>query len=188
MNLSVESLAGEVWRPIAGYEGLYEASSFGRIKSLPRSWLGNFGVRASKTKILKQSEQSGGYLNVSLSKDNKAKTYTVHKLVAIAFHGEGGDRRAVRHLDGNTKNNQPCNLQWGTYSENEADKALHGTAPIGEKNPFAKLTEATVREIRSRIANGEGVRTVADSFGISKVHASQIAAGKRWGHIPMEAM
>ena len=72
----------EVWKPIKGYEGLYEVSNIGRVRSL-RNNHGNY-----REKILKQQDNGDGYLQVTLYKDGKAKHFTVHRLVAMAFCGE----------------------------------------------------------------------------------------------------
>lgn len=72
----------EVWKPIKGYEGLYEVSNMGRVRSL-RNNHGNY-----REKILKQQDNGDGYLQVTLYKDGKAKHFTVHRLVAMAFCGE----------------------------------------------------------------------------------------------------
>ena len=103
----------EIWKPIKGYEGLYEVSNFGRIKSL------NYN-RTGKGKILKQKQCMNGYKSVTLYKDGKRKIILVHRLVAQAFleipeelrHLEGTRYLQVNHKDENPQNNIVTNLEW----------------------------------------------------------------------------
>ena len=92
----------EIWKPIKGYEGLYEVSNFGRIKSL------KFG----KERIIKGSKDKYGYLQVGLSKNNKSKTFKVHRLVAEAFIDNTDNLPQVNHKDENPSNNVVSNLEW----------------------------------------------------------------------------
>ena len=100
----------EIWKPIKGYEGLYEVSNFGRIKSL------KFG----KERILKGSKDKYGYLQVVLSKNNKSKTFKVHRLVSEAFIPNPDNLPQVNHKDENPSNNNVNNLEWcdKTYNNN----------------------------------------------------------------------
>lgn len=99
----------EEWKPINGFEGLYEISSYGKVKS--------FKVYPSG-KILKPSPDSGGYLRLSLMRAGKNKYVTVHRLVAEAFLPKVDGKTCVNHIDGNKANNRLDNLEWCTYSEN----------------------------------------------------------------------
>ena len=95
----------EIWKDVVGYEGLYKISNTGRVKSVKRD------------KILKEQLNERGYLRVSLSKNNKQKIYSVHRLVMITFIGyEEG--KQVNHIDGDKTNNRLDNLEWTTQSEN----------------------------------------------------------------------
>lgn len=96
--------SNEVWKDIAGYEGLYQVSNLGRVK------------RDGRIKTL--SVDRGGYLYVWLSKHSKMKCLKVHRLVADAFIENPNGKRTVNHIDGNKKNNQVDNLEWATHSEN----------------------------------------------------------------------
>lgn len=101
---------GERWRPIRGYKG-YEASSLGRVRSVPRTL--RDGRRAGGV-VLKQQPDRDGYLTVMLGR----KRVRVNVAVQLAFAGPA----EVRHLDGDQENNRPENLVWGSRVENERDK------------------------------------------------------------------
>lgn len=100
----------EEWRDIAGYEGKYQVSNLGRVKSL------NYR-RAGKAKILKTLER-GGYLRVALYKNGKNDRLTVHRLVASAFIPNQDNLPFVNHKDENKKNNRADNLEWCTAKYN----------------------------------------------------------------------
>lgn len=99
----------EEWRPINGFEGLYEISSYGRVKSFKSHPSG---------KILKPNLDSNGYPKISLSKKGAKKDTTVHRLVAEAYLPRADGKTCVNHIDGNKANNRLDNLEWCTYSEN----------------------------------------------------------------------
>ena len=114
-------MANEIWKDIEGYEGLYQVSNFGNVKSLAR--IVHSKKRSDykiKEKILKQSDTTTGYKKVELHKDNeKRKSFKVHRLVAQAFIPNPENKREVNHIDGNKHNNNVNNLEWVTSSENK---------------------------------------------------------------------
>lgn len=103
----------ENWRPVRGYEGLYEISDKGRVRSLPRN-----GTVLRK-RILKPHLLKSGYWQVELSMDNKMHGYRVHRLVAAAFIPNPENKLQVNHIDGDKENNCVENLEWVTRSENQ---------------------------------------------------------------------
>lgn len=109
----------EQWKPIRGYEGLYEVSDQGRVRSLDRVLRGSFGTtEVHRGKIRKLSLRSN-YLFVGLHKDGVATSYDVHRLVADAFvMGKTKDRNDVNHKNLNKLDNRAVNLEWVTKSEN----------------------------------------------------------------------
>jgi hypothetical protein len=124
-----------------------------------------------------------GYLSVKLSRDGDCYTWFVHRLVTAAFLGPLPDDMETRHLNGDWLDNRLVNLIYGTSLENSADAVQHGTSRYGINNPFVKLTDADVTEIRRRRATGELQRTIAASFGVSQGNISVIVNGKRWRHL-----
>ncbi len=114
----------EEWRAIKGYEGYYEVSNKGRIKSLDRVVSHPLGERKIKGRIMKQSYQVAGYLKVKLSRDGIDKTYLIHTLVAVAFlnHTPDGHTLVVNHIDGVKTNNTPSNLEITTHRDNISNK------------------------------------------------------------------
>ena len=107
----------EVWKDIQGYEGLYQVSNMGRVKSLERTvWNGRSYYKAPE-RILKAGK-ARGYLRVMLCKDGKGKWYPVHRLVAIAFIPNPDNLPEVNHKDENKQNNCVENLEWCTRQYN----------------------------------------------------------------------
>ncbi|MDP3939854.1 MAG: NUMOD4 domain-containing protein, partial [Deltaproteobacteria bacterium] len=139
----------EEWRAVVGYEGLYEASSRGSIRSLPRRtphYLGGTVVRGGK--LLKGCLQNG-YRQVSLSKQGKTHTYHVHTLVARAFLGVRPVGMLVCHRDGKKPNNNKANLRYAYPQGNSDDMKAHGTVLRGERHGYAKMTDRRVRRLRA---------------------------------------
>ena len=101
----------EVWKPIKDYEGLYEVSNLGRVKTLNYRGTG-------KGKILKNIECSNGYLTVGLTKNGKRKLFTVHRLVAEAFIPNPEGKPCIDHINTIKNDNRIENLRWVTHEEN----------------------------------------------------------------------
>lgn len=114
-----------MWKDIKGYEGLYQVSNRGEVKSL------NYN-HTRKEKILSSNNRGGGYLCVRLCKKGRVKTLGIHRLVMVAFIKNSENKRTVNHKDGNPSNNNVENLEWATYSEN----SLHAYNELGMKAPI----------------------------------------------------
>lgn len=124
----MENLKREEWRPVPGYEGYYEVSSLGRVKSLEREIPHpTSGVIRIKEKIRTAiPEKQFGYLYLSLHKGGERERFAVHYLVLRAFVGPRPEGMQACHNDGNNTNNRVENLRWGTPKENVADIKRHG--------------------------------------------------------------
>lgn len=125
----------EEWRPIKGYEGLYEVSSFGRVKSLDRYVKGRYGnYRLQKGKLLNPGLSSNGYLQVDLCLNGKVKKYSVHRLVAQTFIPNSDGLPQINHKDEDKINNRVDNLEWCDSKYNLS----YGTARIRSKKTRIK--------------------------------------------------
>ena len=119
---------GERWKPVKGHEGIYEASSHGRIRSVDRTVTYSDGrVCRRKGKVLSVRLDKYGYQIVGLCNQGKCQTRTVHSLVAEAFIGPRPEGMEVCHNDGDRTNNHLDNLRYGTSSDNNLDQLRHGT-------------------------------------------------------------
>lgn len=115
----------EIWKDIVGYEGLYQVSNLGRVKSLPRF---DRKGRFHSEKIKSQVNNGNGYMIVNLKHNGKQQMRTVHRLVAEHFISNDLELPEVNHIDGNKSNNIVTNLEWCTRSENvkhAVDNGLH---------------------------------------------------------------
>lgn len=116
----------EIWKDIEGYEGLYQISNLGRVKSLERTIHAvNRDFHHSEI-IRKPSEYRGGYLQVPLSKNKVRKMAKIHRLVAEAFIPNPDNKPQVNHIDSNRKNNRLDNLEWVTPKENAVHSCVYG--------------------------------------------------------------
>lgn len=117
----------EVWRPIEGYEGIYEVSSYGRVRSMERDvsfYINGTLVTHPKPSVIRKTKmERKGYLRLNLCKDGVKKFYSVHRLVAKAFIPNPHNLPQVNHKDENKLNNHVDNLEWCTCEEN----AKYGT-------------------------------------------------------------
>lgn len=111
---NVKDLPNEVWKDIPDYEGIYQVSNKGRIKSLARI----VGNCKRKDKIIIPKDNGTGYYKVNLYKNGKHKNHYVHKLVASVFINNESNKPCINHKDYNRKNNNVENLEWVTYKEN----------------------------------------------------------------------
>ena len=161
----------EIWKDIPGYEGMYQASNLGRIRSVDRKTAKSNGVEVHrKSKVLSANIQNG-YPHVNLGANN---TFKVHYLVASTFLGERPAHFDVRHKDGNKHNNRIENLEYGTRSENNLD----GYKIRGYVCKTQKLNPMMAKEIRNLLKNGESQRKLAKQYGVSKSTIAAIKNGE----------
>ena len=169
----------EKWKEIPGYDGDYQVSNLGRIRSF-KKW--NDG---RKSRILKPSTNSYGYHFVMLSKNGKQTPKTIHRLIAKAFIPNPKNKRTINHKNGDKADNKIENLEWATYSENHKHAFKNGLRNHkGENSPLSKLTENNVLTIRA-IPKWFGISQVEISraFNVDPSHISDIIRRQRWAHI-----
>lgn len=115
----------EIWKDIAGYEGKYQVSNLGRVRSL--QYHNTKGIR--RIGYLKTAVDNKGYLRCALSKNNKLTTFKVHRLVASAFISNEENLPQINHKDGNKLNNHVKNLEWCNNSQNQLHAYATGLTP-----------------------------------------------------------
>jgi hypothetical protein len=121
----------EIWKDIPNYEGYYQVSDLGRVKSLSRQILNRHGYWDSKERILKQALNSNGYSHIVTSKNCKTKSIKVHVLVAISFLGhkpDGSHKVVVDHVNNNKSDNRLCNLQLISCRKNNSKDKINKTS------------------------------------------------------------
>lgn len=156
-----------MWKPITGFEGLYDVSETGCIRN------------ARTLKVLKPNKIGKGYLIVHLKKDGKRYARYVHRLTAEAYVPNPHNHPVVNHDDGNKENCHYTNLIWSTYSENNQHAYDTGLKPRGEGQYKAILTEENVREIK-RLGKYATFQEIADKYGVSKATVRDVLVGKTW--------
>ena len=174
----------EVWMPVVGFEGQYEVSNRGRVRSLDRvitpasckmNPLGMSQLRRGK--MLRPGLSSNGYLTVSLG----GKSFPVQHLVAAAFIGPRPGGLLVLHNDGVKANNWDSNLRYGTHAENQEDSRKHGTRAMGSRHPMSKLDELTasmIAALKGRWPQSE----LAMLFDVSPSAVQAVHDGRSWKH------
>lgn len=174
----------EIWKDIEGYEGYYQVSSFGRVRSVDRhDSRGYF----RKGRLMATKDANTGYKVISLSKNAISKHYQIHRLVAIAFIPNPNNFPIINHKDENPKNNYANNLEWCDYKYNaNYGKMTHkfrSSLVLGEKHPRHKLTKHDVKEIRERYVRGSrtlGCAALAKEYGVYPTTINHIVNNKIW--------
>ena len=164
----------EAWRDIPGYEGRYQVSTIGNIRSVDHvinCVMGKTGTayqKRVKGRLKKPTTAKTGYFVVNLG---HADLKYVHELVALAFLGERPAGAYICHGDGNPKNNAVDNLRYDSQSENNRDKLRYG-------GTMRKLTAEDVQAIREAFGNGENRRDLARRYGVSGTMIGYIVNGR----------
>lgn len=172
----------EVWKPVIEYEGLYEVSSFGRIRSLTRKTRGRWEtLKTNHGKILSPelTSHKKPYQRVGLCKNGKCKRYFAHRLVATHFCEGSGE--TVNHIDGVKTNNHYENLEWCSSRENKKHACKNDLIPKGPNCYNAKFTWETVQEIRKKYEkNKYGHKRLAKEYGVSRSVMWSLVTGKSY--------
>lgn len=175
----------EIWEDIENYEGYYQVSNLGRVKSLSRSWYNWHGnLQTKKENYLKGLVDSDGYLNVSLSKNNITAKAKIHRLVAMAFIPNPENKLQVNHKKGIKSDNRVSEIEWVTGKENVNNAAVNNLLVKGNNHPNTTLTHIHVKTIRDLFATGKYTKTkLAHIFSISISGCAFIIKRKVWKHI-----
>lgn len=165
----------EIWKDIKGYEGYYQVSNTGSVKSLTREVNRSDNKKGFyKSRILKLNQDKKGYLRVKLTKNSKAKTFKVHRIVADHFLKKSIHNKEINHLDGNKKNNKISNLEVCNSSENAIHAILNGF------RPRVKLTLNDVIEIRKSNLDH---KTLAKNYNVTLSNIKCVINRKSWKNV-----
>jgi len=180
---SLENLVGEVWKDIPDYEGLYQVSNYGRVKSLSRTVIykrkRNYRIDYCKEHILSCIKEK--YLSVGLKKTcDRQRKFLLHRLVANAFIPNPDGLPFINHKDCNKHNNYVGNLEWCTPKDNSVHASLNDLLPFGEGHGRAKLSENDVIDILHGLSLGVTCKELADNYGVHISTISLINTGKNW--------
>jgi len=183
----------EIWKDIPGYEGHYQASNLGRIKSLCRfvTEKNTNRIRPLQGKVLIPSPNPKGYLGLALSKNGKVKQFRVHKIIAKVFIPNPNQLPEVNHIDENKNNNMAANLEWCDHYYNimygtnrqRLSAVLKGRPRIdlaGENSVTAKLKNEQVISIYK---DNRKYSEISLEYNIAISTISQIKHKTRWRHI-----
>lgn len=191
MENIIENLEGEIWKSIPGYEGYYEVSSVGRVRSVDKyinARTGKDGQKGKyllKGKIMKPKLDRYGYCNIALKIGGKYKYPTIHRLVAITFIEAIEDKNQVNHINGIKTDNRIENLEWCNVKENIIHAVKTGLrdniARRGEKNNLSKLKQWQVDEIRKDYNKKTcNLQCLAERYGVSVPTISVIKNNITW--------
>lgn len=171
----------ENWKPVLGYEGVYDVSDCGRV----RGWIQGGGSRRSDPRIIPQHPDKDGYLVVTLNHKCKSKGYRVARLVLCMFHSLPlpSLKLEASHKDNDRQHNHISNLVWETRQQNEDRKLAHGTRPRGSRSTASKLTEKQVAVIVRQRREGWSLKSLACEYGVTEANISAICSGKTWRHV-----
>ncbi|MGN1269386.1 MAG: NUMOD4 domain-containing protein [Clostridia bacterium] len=171
----------EVWKDIKGYEGLYQVSNLGRIKSIPRH-----GTRKN-IHIISQRHNKCGYKIVNLYKNAKGKAKTVHRIVAETFIENPLSKEDINHIDGNKENNNVTNLEWTSHKENMRHARKNNLIKISNKvieqgRKIGKTRAKKVAQINNcnrTIKEWNSITEANRATGISISNISLCCTGKK---------
>lgn len=173
----------EQWLPVMGFEGSYEISDLGRVKSLKRIAKHNYGgFREVPEKILSQGNKR--YCRVVFSVEAKHFTFLVHRLVGINFIPNPENKATINHKKGNRKDNRKISLEWNTIKENANHSYDTGLSKThSEKHHSAKLKNSDIPNIIEKCKNGFKQCDVAKMYNVSDSTISAIITKRKWNRI-----
>lgn len=174
----------EIWKDIPGYEGIYQVSNFGQVRSCERI---RQNGRKFKAHLKALCRQYKGYLRVQLTRNGKSRSWFVHRLVLETFMGPMPSGKVVNHKNGVRHDNHLSNLEYVTPHENSLHAYRHlGRVNnlVGEKHWAAKLVTDEVRAIRLLYSTGKYThKKLAEIFGVKAITIGGIIRRTKWVHI-----
>lgn len=175
----------EVWKPVRGYEGVYEISDLGRVRRLAKSVACGAGGQYRRTlppTVLRPQMTRNGYQKVCLYADGVSENRLIHRLVAEHhLPPPVGEQCEVNHIDLCKTNNRVSNLEWSTHRENIAHACAAGRFDAARNpNRRLKLSPADVAAIRESVAAGWLQRAIGARYGVQQSTVSKIVLGARW--------
>lgn len=179
-----------IWKPVVGFEGFYEVSDTGLVRSLDRHITYDLQCRSGETKsvtrfkrgtILKPTPKDSGHLLVSLGRGTVPRS--VHSLVLEAFVGPRPEGMNGLHENDDPADNRLENLYWGTQSQNAFDAIRNGKKKVGDDYSGSKLRSAEIPVIRAAIRSGQPYHEIASRYGVSTATIQNIQYGKAWRHV-----
>lgn len=172
----------EVWKDIEGYEGLYQVSNLGRVKSLERYFENHSKLQKLEGKIKAIRIDTGGYYTTDLYCNNKQRTWKVHRLVAMAFIPNPEKKPTVNHKDGNKLNNNVDNLEWCTqHEQNEHFYRLGLKSKENIDKAIKAMNKANAKKVKC-LETGVVYESASDAgrkIGISSSLVMMCCRGKR---------
>lgn len=174
----------EIWKDLQGYEGIYQVSTLGRVKSLGRtvekkSKLGKEFKMVVSEKVISGHVSDSGYIEYNIRKNGRPKTIRGHRLVAETFIENPSNKPLINHIDGDKTNNNLSNLEWSTHKENAKHALetglLSNFLKFARSKPRRKLSTEDVTVIINRLNLGDAMGRIAKDY---KVHRETIASIK----------
>lgn len=171
----------ETWRPVVGWEGLYEVSDQGRVRSLRTQWGPRREPLVMRPVPVGAARGREPRWAVVLHVHGERTVRNVYRLVLEAFVGPCPKGMEALHANDDLKDNRLENLSWGTRRRNMEDAKRNGRTPRGARNGNAKLSAEAVARIKAGIANDEPHQALAARFKVSRSQVGRIARGEQWG-------
>lgn len=181
----------EIWKPVVGFEGYYEISSIGRLKSVKRSYEVNgrwnkTHIRHMEEKLYKPYMAKTGYWDVFIHLHGRHRQ-SIHRMVAKAFIPNPGNKGYVNHINSIRTDNRVGNLEWVTHQENMMHGYLHGSlripASVGQDNGRAVLTNEQVLEIRKLYKEGMRPKQLIEKYQLKKATLEGVIYNTKWKHL-----
>jgi len=169
----------EIYKDVVGYEGIYQVSNLGNVRSLDRTIKCKNSIRTYKGCQLKKLKHTAGYLGVNI---RRSKRVLIHRMVAQSFIPNPKNKEFVNHKNGIKADNRVENLEWTTRQENENHAFNTGLKnSTGSHNTMAKLNETKVQKIKE--LSKSNVKCLSSLYKVHRATIQRIINGKIWQHV-----